>query len=268
MHLLTLKARGTDVAVSALELGGRSFKLDDLYERYGRLRRGRGEVLAENFQSSVRNELQRLSSDCLVFGKEKHELDLFALKRPGVWAIRDEARPKLITAANEAAGDLLKIPHRLLVPMEFDRVGQADAINVNKYNHIIGTYAQTRIMEAMRQRGARVMGDVSTTHSYDFWFMFPGRTEAHQIMESKGTRGSKQTTTTIALSEKEHEVLLKNRDRYWLGVVYDIEIVDGVARGGSAPFITEPPIDKRWQLTKGFRWRWIDDVPDLWGAPP
>jgi hypothetical protein len=251
-HLLTLNTRGTDVMVSALALGGQTFELDDIYEQYGRLYRERGVEPAKHFRSSIRNELQRLSSDCLVFEKENRQMDLVGLVRRGVWTIRDGVRPLLMAAANEHGKNFVAAAS-LFVPFDGDYVEQT---KVKHFTHVIGNYAQQQIMDAITRRGYRILEDTSQGQSYDFTFRLIGdRTASDQIMESKGTQ---QSEIDVSLSNNEHSVFASRYHQYWLGVVTDIKIEStGIASGGDV-FITSPEVLSKWKfINNGARLRRI-----------
>lgn len=236
MNITTLQTRGTDLVTAALKLAGR-FDRAELMESYGKLRQARGDPLPHWWKQGVSNELHRLSSDFATFHTEHRKLDLFCCDvRAKQYALRDSAKPLLIEAAN-AAGDLFTSRNTLLV----SRYGDTTQFH---NNHLIGQYAQKIVMNEMRSRGYTVI-DTSLLHAYDFEFKAPTRTSVPQIMETKGTRASE---IDITLTPNEMQVMFENRDRYWLGIVYNIKLDSGQARDGSLPFITAPPIIDQWRF--------------------
>jgi hypothetical protein len=255
---VTLGVRGTDVITAALTLGNR-FTRRELVDAYGNLRRSRGDTLPQWWDQGISNELQRLSSDCSRYHKEHRQLDLIGMMGKGEYCLRDAARPKLLEAAN-ARADLLLCVNTLVVPVE--TVVFTD--HENRFNHVVGQYAQHRIMRAMQDRGFEIMRDTSKDHAYDFVFMDRARRQtAVQTMECKGTR--RGSGAEFAFTANEIMVMAENLNSYWLGVVYDIKIENGVAVGGSDPFITGPPIFKedRWSLIGAIRMRHIVPAPQL-----
>lgn len=253
---LTLSPRGTDVVLAALQLN-RRFSRDDLVESYGRLRMDRDGALPQHWSQGVSNEIQRLGSEFSRYKEEGRKLDLIARFGRGQYSIRDAVRPLLLTAANERS-DLLKFSNTLLVPSQYTNGNDAAT---HKYNHLVGTYAQLKLMAWARQENNDIIEDTASTRSYDFLFRKRGvRHETPQVMESKGTRRSE---IDVALTPNEYTAWIRNAHSYWLGIVYNIEIVDGQARGGSDPFVTPPPILNRWQIVSGFKLRRIKTEANL-----
>ena len=241
MKLLTLGTRGTDLVLAALQLP-RKFSRAELNEGIAKLRRTRGDVLSPTWTQGTSNELHRIGSDFAQFHKERRQLDLIARVGSGQYCIRDEARRKLIDAANEGR-DLLVTHNTLVVPADGDDVG-----NVVE-SHVIGKYAQQTIMTAIRNMGYRIVDDTSSRNAYDFMFQSHERCATPQLMECKGTR---RADGTFGVTHGEANVLWSNVMNYWFGVVYGITVADEKASGGKI-FITEPPIFKKWRFTKGFR---------------
>jgi hypothetical protein len=247
MKLLTVGARGTDVILAALRLG-RHFSLADLREGYGAIRSERGDVLPKEWKQGVSNELHRRSSDFSQFSKEGHQLDLIARVGSGQYCFRDGVRPKLLDAANEH-NDLIVGHNTLVVPVPGEDVVDVVA------SHVIGKYAQQKMMEIMRSRGYTVT-DTSARRAYDFTFCGRDRWSTTQTMECKGTR---RADGAFAVTHNEMQALAATFSNYWFGVVYNISIVDGKASGGEA-FITEPPIFNKWRITKGFKLQRISEA--------
>jgi hypothetical protein len=240
MKLVTLTTRGTDVVTAALQLS-RNFSRADLVERYGKNRLDRDGALPQHFAQGVSNEIQRLSSDCSRYHKERHELNLIACRGSGQYCLRDEARPKLIEAANKRP-DLPLTLNTLVIPIA------GDVVATSVPNHVIGEYAQKQIMTAMRARNYTIMEDSSRGRSYDFIFRASERYALPQIMECKG---STRASTDLSLTHNEITVMIRNSANYWLGVVCSIELTNGIAAGGAIS-ITAPPILDNWHLTKTF----------------
>ena len=246
MNLATLGARGTDVIVAGLKLQ-RRFSRAELIEAYGKLRRERDGALPQWWQQGISNELHRLSSDFAQFHKEGRKLDLIARTGLGHYCFRDEARPKLIEAANERS-NLCATQNVLVLPIEGDEVA-GDPVS-----HLIGAYAHQRLMAIMRSKGYRTT-DTSIDRSYDFTFCGHNRFDTTQIMECKGTR---RGDGDVAITPNEVHVMALNPTNYWLGVVYSIDIVNGNASGGTA-FITPPLVLTKWHITATWRLRRMPD---------
>lgn len=252
MNLATLGTRGTDIVVAGLKLPHR-FNRAELVEIYGKLRRDRDGTLPQHWQQGISNELQRLGSDFSRFHKEHRRLDLIAHLGSGQYCFRDEIRPKLIDAANQHA-DLLVTQNTLVVPTAANEVASGSV------NHLIGAYAQQKIMMAMRGRGFKILQDTSTGRSYDFTFCGSNRYDTPQIMECKGSR---RADVDVALTANELSVMLRNPFSYWVGVVYSIDLVDGIAVGGTDPFITPPPVLDKWHFAQAVRLRRISEASNL-----
>jgi hypothetical protein len=75
-------------------------------------------------------------------------------------------------------------------------------------------------------------------------------------MECKGTR---LADGDFSVTPNEVTVMALNPTNYWLGVVYSIDITNGIASGGTA-FITSPLVLAKWQFTKTFRLRRMPDA--------
>lgn len=243
-NVLTLGVTATDVAISALELP-RNFSRQEMLEAYGKRRSERDLVLPENWQQIVSMQMQRLCPDRPQYGGQ---LPLFAFRGRGGYTMLDDQRPLLTDAANRNAS-LLHFTNRLVVPLDVER-DLDDALD----NHIIGAYAQKRIMEAVRSRGCRILDDTSAGKAFDFIFMDPrGRTPGPQIMECKGTR---KTAAVFEIGQTRNEltVYIDNRRSYWFGIVYEIKVKDGAAYGGTEPFISLA--SDEWEIiTTVVRWR-------------
>jgi len=257
MNLATVGTRGTDVITAGLKLS-RRFDRAELIEAYGQLRRARNDALPKWWRQGISNELHRLSSDFSQFHKEGRHLDLIARLRRGEYCFRDEVRPKLIEAANQRA-DLLITENTLVVPIAGD-------VSISSMNHLVGAYAQKKIMMVMADRGYKILADTSLGQAYDFTFCGRNRFDSPQIMECKGTR---QADIACALTPNEIQVIARNLHNFWLGVVYRIDIVDGTPSSGDV-CITPPPILDKWQFTSSFRLRRIPNAaPDLFpGVQP
>lgn len=242
MNRVTLGTRGTDLVIAGLQLP-RKFSRDELNEVIGKTRIARGDVLPKHWTQGTSNELHRLSSDFAQFRKEGRELDLIARIGPGRYCFRDEARPKLIDAANERGRDLLITQNTLIVPVDGDDVANVVA------SHVIGKYAQQAIMKEMIGKGYKIMADTSARNSYDFMFIGYQRTAGPQLMECKGTC---RDGGAFTLTPNEVNVWVNNVQNYWFGVVYGIQLAGEMASGGNV-FITPPPVGQKWQFTKGHR---------------
>jgi hypothetical protein len=246
---LTLSTRGTDVILSALKLGSR-FTREELVEVYGRLRLERDGVLPRHWSQGISNEIQRLGSEFAIFAKEHRKLDLIARRGIGQYSIRDSVRPLLLDAANEHS-NLFRYSNTLLVPSN-ETAAVTDS--PNKYNHLVGAFAQQKLMQWALQKGYEIVEDSSMTRAYDFSFRQGARHNTIQTMEAKGTRRSE---IDVALTPNEYMAWISSASTYWLGIVYNIDVVDGRACGGSEPFVTPPPVLNRWQIVRGFKLRLI-----------
>jgi hypothetical protein len=244
IKLLPLGIRGTDLVVAGLRLG-RHFNLADLTESYTKIRQDRGDA-PKWVDSSLRNELQRKSSDCKAFHKEGHELDLIAIPRPGHYYFRDEVWPTLLEAANQS-GNLLFGLNTLSIPVN------AEAAEAICMSHAIGVYAQRMLMEHMSTHlGAQNIQDTSIGRAYDFTFSLPGRTGGlPQVMECKGTHKS---SGSLSSSHNEANVWTDNPMTYWLGTVYSIAFdkKTGGCSGGELT-IYPPLIRQKWQFNKSWQ---------------
>jgi hypothetical protein len=240
-----LHTRGTDVVAAAIKCGDR-FNAADIERAYRDVRQGRGDVLNEHWRSGIRNEMQRLSSDAKQFNGDA-SLDLFAFlpNSRGWYSLRDNARPQLISAANKC-DVLYRCETRLLIPAA--KTPEASAAT----NHLVGNWAQARIMQWARDKGYRVIEDSSRSNAYDFTFRLPERWATPQTMECKGSRAERGD---VVLTPNEMRVLYENYHNHWLGFVCNIQIGAGVIFGGDDPFIIEPPALDRLAFIKPVRLR-------------
>jgi hypothetical protein len=234
-----LGIRGTDVAMAALKCS-ETFGTTDIQDAYHRVRSARGDAFNKHWQAGIRNEMQRLSSDCQEFAG----VDLFAFRRKGIYSFRDGLRPKLIDAANELQGGFFGT--RLLVPE--DRI----ILHEQAINHLVGRYAQDKLMQVMKEQGYEIMEDSSQNRAYDFLFRARERGSVPQIMESKGTRSG---GIDVSLTPNELKVLAENYHAHWLGFVCNIQIENGEACGGSDPMIVKPPVLERLRFVNSVRLR-------------
>lgn len=242
MKLATLSRRATDIVAAGLKLS-RRFTRADLAEEYGRIRLARDGQLPQHWKQGISNELQRLGSDFSRFHKEGRQVDLITRVESGQYCFRDEARPKLIAAANERA-NLFTCQNVLVLPIEVDDVAS------EPMSHLIGAYAQKKIMALMQSRDYETK-DTSIGRSYDFTFCGRNRVHSPQIMECKGTR---RADGDFSVTPNELTVMSLNPTNYWLGVVYSIDIANGIPSGGTA-LITSPLVLAKWQFTEAFRLR-------------
>jgi hypothetical protein len=65
------------------------------------------------------------------------------------------------------------------------------------------------------------------------------------------------------LTANELSVMLRNPFSYWVGVVYSIDLIDGIAVGGTDPFITPPPVLDKWHFAQAVRLRRIPEASNL-----
>jgi hypothetical protein len=247
MKLATLSKRGTDIVAAGLKLS-RRFTRADLAEEYGRARLARDGQLPQHWKQGISNELQRLGSGFSRFHQEGRRVDLITRVGSGKYCFRDEVRPKLIQAANERA-NLFTCQNVLVLPIE------ADDVAGEPTSHSIGVYAHQKIMALMQSRDYETK-DTSTGRSYDFTFCGRNRFHSPQIMECKGTR---LADGDFSVTPNEVTVMALNPTNYWLGVVYSIDITNGIASVGTA-FITSPLVLAKWQFTKTFRLRRMPDA--------